>query len=156
MRENHLWNRAQSLSIQTGPDIVGGFDVGFDDRIPEETRDALMDFIYWVEDHFAMPVTLWVDFTYNHYLMDRQGKRVGYRFYWAEFKTFPVFDDFDDLPVIELPVRTERSSIEAILRSFAEAISLYYAWLTNTLTEDYLPEESTVEAVLQAYLRNDI
>jgi hypothetical protein len=58
MRENHLWNRAKSLQIETSADIVGGFDVGFDKNIPEETKDALMRFVYWVEDHFSMPVTL--------------------------------------------------------------------------------------------------
>ena len=48
MHENHLWERAKSLSIQTSPEIVGGFDVGFDERIPEQTKDKLMDFVYWV------------------------------------------------------------------------------------------------------------
>lgn len=152
MREDHLWNRAKNLQIQTGPDIAGSFNVGFDCEIPEETKDALMRFVYWVEDNFYLPVTLWVDFKYNHYLIDRNKKRVGFRFYWADFTSYPVFDNADDIPVIELPVRTERWTIEEILTSFIEAISLYYAWLTNTMTDDTESDEGEVEEVLQAYL----
>ena len=154
MKDNHLWKRAKEVKIQTSSDIVGDFDVGFDDRIPEETKDALMHFAYWVEYNFYLPVTLWVDFKYNHYLIDRNGNRVGYRFYWADFTAYPVFDNPDDIPVIELPVRTDYWTIEEILTSFIEAITQYYAWLTNTITDDTKPDESEVEDVLQAYLRD--
>ena len=155
MRDNHLWNRAKQVQIQTSPDLAGNFDIGFDDKIPEETKDALMNFVCWVEDHFYLPVTLWVDFKYNHYLIDRTGKRVGYRFYWADFATYPVFDNVDDIPVIELPVRTEYWTIEEILTSFIEAITQYFAWLTNTITDKSEPDEREVEEVLQAYLGDD-
>ena len=151
MNENHLWNRAKQVQIQTSAEIVGGFDIGFDSKIPEETKDALMKFVYWVEDHFSMPVTLWVDFKYNHYLVTRTGKRVGYKFYWADFTNYPIFENPDDIPVIELPVRTERWKMEEILASFIEAISRYYAWM---LQENATPEEDEVEQVLQAYLNH--
>lgn len=153
MRENHLWNRANHIHIDTSPDITGGFDIGFDNMIPETTKDALMQFVYWVEDHFRLPVTLWVDFKYNHYLIDRNGNRVGYRFYWAEFDPYPVFNNPYNLPVIELPVRTEHWTMDEILMSFIEAITLYYAWLTGSITDDTEPNENEAEEVLQAYLR---
>ena len=147
MRENHLWNRAKAVQIQTTPDIVGNFDIGFDSKIPDETKDALMRFVYWVEDDFHLPVTLWVDFKYNHYLIDADGKRVGYKFYWVDFN--PVFENPDDIPVIELPVRTEHWTMEEILASFIEAISQYFMWLTNgPITE---PNQDEIEEVLQAY-----
>lgn len=154
MRENHLWNRVKDVNIRTSPDIVGNFDIGFDRKIPEETKDALMRFVYWVEDHFYLPVTLWVDFKYNHYLIDRNGKRVGYRFCWADFTSYPEFNNPDDIPVIELPVRLENWTIEEILTSFIEAITQYFAWLTNTITDDTKPDEGEVEEVLQAYLND--
>ena len=147
MRENHLWNRAKSVKIRTGPEIVGNFDVGFDGKIPEATKDALMDFVYWVEDNFSLPVTLWVDFKYNHYLIDADGKRVGYKFYWVDFN--PVFENPDDIPVIELPVRTEHWTMEEILASFIEAISQYFMWLTNTPVTE--PNQDEIEEVLQLY-----
>lgn len=154
MRENHLWNRAKDVQIQTGSEIAGGFDIGFDPKIPEETKDALMHFVYWVEDRFSLPVTLWVDFKYNHYLLNAGGKRVGYRFYWADFASYPVFENPDDIPVIELPVRLERYTMEQVLTSFIEAISAYYAWLTNSLTDGTAPDDGEVEEVLRAYLQD--
>lgn len=154
MREAHLWNRAKTVEIRTSSDIVGNFDIGFDHKILDETKDELMRFVYWVEDHFSLPITLWVDFKYNHYLIDRNGKRVGYRFYWADFAAYPVFDNPDDIPVIELPVRTEHWSLEEILTSFIEAISQYFSWLMNDFTEDTQPDPDAVEEVLQAYLHD--
>ncbi len=152
MKENHLWNRAKEVHIQTSSEIAGNFDIGFDNHIPEETKDALMKFVYWVEDNFYLPVTLWVDFKYNHYLIDQNGKRVGYRFYWADFKSYPVFDNPDDIPVIELPVRTDHWTMEEILSSFIEAITQYFAWLTNTMADHTKPDVQEIEDVLQAYL----
>ena len=63
-----------------------------------------------------------------------------------------VFENPDDIPVIELAVRTERQTMEEILTSFIEAISQYYAWLNR----DASPiDADDVEQVLQAYLQND-
>lgn len=157
MTENHLWNRAKTLEIQTGPEIVGGFSLGFDKRIPEETRAELTRFTYWVEDHFSVPVTLWVDFKYNHYLIARTGKRAGYRFWWADWDNYPVMEKEADIPVIELAVRTEHSDLKAVLRSFAEAISLYDVWLSGGDPGNYVPNPEETDAVLKAYgiLRKD-
>ena len=150
MRENHLWNRAKDVKIQTTPDIVGNFSIGFDSKIPEETKDALMHLVYWVEDNFNLPITLWVDFKYRHYLI-RDGKRVGYKFYWADFKSYPVFDNPDDIPVIELPVRTGHRTNEEILKSFIKGITQYYMWLMGLEITD--ANEDEVDEVLQAYLQ---
>ena len=155
MRENHLWEKAKEVKIQTSPDIVGNFSIGFDNRIPEETKDALIKFVYWVEDHYNLPVTLWVDFMYNHYLLTRDKKRVGYRFYWADFENYPVFQKEEDIPVIELPVRTEHWSIEEILSSFIAAISCYFVWLTHSSMEEFTPDADEVEEILQAYLHEN-
>jgi hypothetical protein len=95
-----------------------------------------------------------VDFKYNHYLLSRKGERVGYRFYWADFKSFPRFDNEADIPVIELPVRMEHWTMEEILLSFICGISQYYAWLTNTITDTYEPDEAEAEEVLEAYLQH--
>ena len=152
MKENHLWNRAKKVNIQTSAEIVGNFDIGFDSNISEETKDILMRFVYWVENNFHLPVTLWVDFKYNHYLIDRNGKRVGYKFYWADFASYPVFNNPDDIPVIELPVRTEHWTHAEIMTSFIEAISQYFLWLTNSVTNNLELFDSDTEDVLQEYL----
>ena len=148
MRKNHLWNRAKDVKIQTTPDIVGNFSIGFDSKISEETKDVLMRFVYWVEDNFNLPITLWVDFKYNHYLMSPAGKRVGHRFYWAEFKTFPRFENEADLPVIELAVRTERRSVEEMLLDFIRGICQYFSWLQGS---EPTVNEAEAREVLEAY-----
>ena len=149
------WENAKTLPIQTGPEIVGGFDVGFDEKIPEETKDALMKFVYWVEDNYPVPVTLWVDFKYNHYLMTRDKKQAGYLFYWADFDNYPIFEKEEDIPVIELPVRTERWTIKEILGSFVEAITGYYVWLANAQDDGFVPEEELTKEILQKYLEEN-
>lgn len=154
MSANNLWENARNLHIQTGKDIVGGFDIGFDDAVPEETRDALIRFVYWVEDNYHMPVTLWVDFKYRHYLMTQDKRRVGYKFYWAEFNTYPVFENADDIPVIELAVRTENWTMEEILLSFVQGITDYYAWLSNMMVDGFIPDNDLVEEILQSYLHS--
>lgn len=154
MNENHLWNRAKRVSIQTSPDIKGNFDVGFDGEIPEETKAELLRFVAWVESRFNLPVTLWVDFEYKHYLLNRNGKRVGYLFYWADFSTYPVFENEEDIPSIRLPVRTERYTMEEILTSFIEAITRYFAWICNVIHENDILDEDEVEEILQCYLQS--
>ena len=151
MRDSNLWLRAKDAHIQTSEEIGSGFDIGFDDRIPQETQDELRKFVKWVERNFYMPIPLWVDFEYKHYLRRKDGKRVGYLFSWADFSDYPVFSNKEDIPEIRLPVRTEYSTMNEILGSFAEAITDYFAWICNEISEGYEANEEDVEEALQAY-----
>ena len=153
MNKNNVWLKAQTLELQVSENILPEFDIGFDKRIPKDVEEKLRYFVKWVESNYRIPVTLWVDFEYKHYLISRDGKRVGYLFYWEDFTTYPVFNNKDDIPQIRLPVRTERSTIEEILTSFIEALTDYYAWLCNELSEGYIINENVVEEILQAYLQ---
>ena len=153
MNKTSVWLKAQTLELQVSENILPEFDIGFDKRIPKDVEEKLRDFVKWVESNYRIPVTLWVDFEYKHYLISRDGKRVGYLFYWEDFTTYPVFNNKDDIPQIRLPVRTERSTIEEILTSFIEALTDYYAWLCNELSEGYIINENVVEEILQAYLQ---
>ncbi len=151
MTTSNLWEASKLLWIRTGSEIVGGFDVGFDGGIAEQTKDVLMDFIYWVEDHYSLPVTLWVDFKCRHYLLDGNKKRVAYKFYWVDFETYPNFENFDDIPVIELAVRTEKQTTDEILLSFIGAISHYFAWLSKLDMCSFKPDEDLVYTIFRAY-----
>ena len=153
VNKNNVWLKAQTLELQVSENILPEFDIGFDKRIPKDVEEKLRDFVKWVESNYRIPVTLWVDFEYKHYLISRDGKRVGYLFYWEDFTTYPVFNNKDDIPQIRLPVRTERSTIEEILTSFIEALTDYYAWLCNELSEGYIINENDVEEIVQAYLQ---
>ncbi len=152
--ENSVWVKAQTLKLKVSDDILPGFDIGFDKRISKDVEKELRSFVNWIESNYHIPITLWVDFEYNHYLISRNGKRVGYLFYWADFPAYPAFDNKEDIPQIRLPVRTEYSTIEEILTSFIEAITDYYAWLCNEIYEGYTQNENDVEEILQAYLRS--
>ena len=154
MKQNSVWSKAQTLQLQVSGEIAPGFDIGFDKRIPKDVQEELRAFVEWMESNYSFPITLWVDFEYNHYLISRDGRRMGYLFYWADFEEYPVFDNKEDIPQIRLPVRTEHSAIEEILTSFIEAISNYYAWLCNESMEDYQFDEDEVEEILQAYLKS--
>lgn len=155
MDAGHLWNRAKQVKIQTGPDIVGDFNIGFDDEIPEDVREELRSFVRWVERNFNIPVTLWVDFEYKHFLRKRDGTQAGYLIHWADFHTYPVFDDIEDIPEIRLPVRLEHWTLDEVLFSFVQAISWYFKWILNEMdTEDGLDDQE-LEEVLSLYLNRE-
>ena len=147
----NLWENAKLLSVETGKAIVGGFDVGFERNVTDDVKDALMDFVYWAEDHYAMPVTLWVDFRYCHYLIGSNKKRTGYRFYWIDYDTLSSFENFDDIPVIELAVRCEKQSTEDVLKAFVEAVTHYFAWLSGMNMHTFKPDRALTEEILQTY-----
>ena len=152
VNQNSVWLEAQNIKLQVSEDILPEFDIGFDKRISKEVEEELCTFVKWIENNYHIPITLWVDFEYKHYLIRRDGKRVGYLFYWADFSSYPVFDNKNNIPQIKLPVRTEYSSIEEILTSFIEAITDYYAWICNEIG-NYEQDEKDVEEILQAYMR---
>ena len=152
MNENSVWKKAQIVELDISKNIVPGFDIGFDKRISDDIEKEMRSFVKWMEDNYRIPITLWVDFEYSHYLIRRDGKRVGYLFYWADFSSYSVFENKNDIPQIRLPVRTEYSSIKEILTSFIEAITDYYAWICNEI-EIYEQNENDVEEILQAYLQ---
>lgn len=152
MTESSVWKKAQTLELQVAESILPEFNIGFDKRIPIEVEQELRSFVTWLESNYRIPITLRVDFENNHYLISQSGKRVGYLFYWADFSSYPTFNNREDIPQIRLPVRTEHSTIEEILTSFIEAITDYYAWLCNEIYDGYTPNEDEVEEILQAYL----
>lgn len=153
MTNTNLWDAAKELPICAGAEITGGFSVGFDTQIPEAQRDKLMEFVYWVEDNFAMPITLWVDFKCRKYLIDQAGKRSGYRFWWAPFRDYPNFDNPDDIPVIELAVDRP---MEEILPAFIVAISRYFAWLSQGKCDDFVADTPFVDSIIQRYIQDHL
>ena len=154
MHKENIWYLAKNAQLNVSPDIPNNFSIGFDGCISGDTRKMLTDFVMWAEANFNIPICLWVDFKYNHYLMTRKRKRAGYLFYWSYFTDYPNFNNIDDIPFIKLPVRTEYWTHEEILTSFIEAITCYFAWITNTYTENYSPPKDTVEEILQEYLHS--
>lgn len=154
MDNNHLWNKAKNVKIEKTEEIKQGFNIGIDEKIAEETKTELRNFIFWVEENFNIPITLWVDFEYKHYLKKRNGERAGFLFYWSDFSIYPVFNNKNEIPEIRLPVRTEKSTIDEILCSFIEAISCYFAWILNIINDDFSVNDEDVDEVLKEYKRS--
>ena len=152
MKSQNVWDKAQSVKLNVAENISPLFNIYFDKKIPQDIKNELISFVNWVENNYSIPITLWVDFEYKHYLIGRDGKRVGYLFYWSDFSDYPNFDNENDIPYIRLPVRTEQWSIEEIISSFIEAIFDYYAWICNEIHEDYAINNADVEELLQKYL----
>ncbi len=125
-----------------------GFDIGFDEQIPDNVKNELRSFVNWFEGNYEMPIILWVDFEYRHYLISSRKERVGYVFYWD--------DDRTKMPVLRLPVRTEKSTMEEILTSFVEGLGDYYAWIRGEISEEYEVNEQWVEEVVEAYFRERV
>ena len=95
---NSVWEKVRNIKLQVSGNILPEFNIGFDKRIPKDVEQEMRSFVNWVESNFPISITLWVDFEYNHYLIRRDGKRVGYLFYWADFSNYPMFDNKDDIP----------------------------------------------------------
>lgn len=154
MTKNSVWKKGQKLQLQISDNILPELNIGFDKQIPNDVENQLRSFVSWLEQNYRFPITLWIDFEYKHYLIDRSGRRVGYLFYWSDFSDYPYFNNIDDIPQIRLPVRTEHSTIEEILTSFIEAITDYYAWICNAMCDEYVADADDVEEVLRAYLNS--
>ena len=152
MNKNSVWIKSQTVKLKVSENILPEFNIGFDKRIPKDIEEELRSFVSWIDVNYRIPITLLVDLEYNHYLISRKNKRVGYLFYWSDFSSYPTFSNSEDIPQIRLPARTERSTIEEILTSFIEAITDYYAWICNDIYEGYTPNEDDVEEILQSYL----
>ena len=58
MKATHLWENAQNVKIEKPDEINTGFNIGFDEKIPEETKTELRNFVSWIEENFNIPITI--------------------------------------------------------------------------------------------------
>lgn len=109
-----------------------------------------MDFI---ESEYSLKTPLHIAFFNKDHLIDRTGKKVGYIFYWPDFKNYPNIYSENELSSIELPVSKNKWSVDEILTSFIEALSMYYAWFLNIMHDNYEVDNSLVDSILKEYRR---
>ena len=69
MTANSVWKKAQTVELQVSENILPEFNIGFDKRITKEVEQELRSFVNWFESNYRIPITLWVDFEYKHYLI---------------------------------------------------------------------------------------
>lgn len=109
-----------------------------------------MDFI---ELEYSLKTPLNIEFFNKYYLIDQTGKKVGYIFYWPDFKKYLSIYSEDELPHIELPVSKSKWSVDEILTSFIEALSMYFAWCLNIMHDNYEVDNSLVDSIFKEYRR---
>ncbi len=149
-----MWDKAQHIRIKTDKKIIGNFDIGFDDEIPEKFRNRIRNVITWLENNYNFPITIWVDFEYKKYLISKEKKRVGYLFHWLNFDNYPNFTDNDEIPDIQMAVKDweEDTDFEGILVSFFTAITYYFSWLLNEDVFSYKANDDEVDYLVGKYL----
>ena len=121
--------------------------------IDREVKQNILNFMDFIESEYSLKTPLNIDFFDKDYLVDRTGKKVGYIFYWLDLKKYPNIYSEDEFPSIELPVSKNKWSVDEILTSFIEALSMYYAWCLNIMHDNYEVDDSLVDSILKEYRR---
>ena len=151
IRPGNLWALVKNRDWPVVPGVRREIDFGFDREIGEEYRERFRDFIAWAEAHFVFPVTLWIDFRYRHYLVNREHRRMGYIIYFKPDVRPEMLTDEDDMPVADVPVRREHWLFDEILYSLIECITEYYLWLLNLQAESVNDHADDVLEILNLY-----
>ena len=151
IRPGNLWALVKNRDWPVVPGVRREIDFGFDREIGEEYRERFRDFIAWAEAHFVFPVTLWIDFRYRHYLVNREHRRMGYIIYFKPDVRPEMLTDEDDMPVADVPVRREHWLFDEILYSLIECITEYYLWLLDRQAESVNDHADDVLEILSLY-----
>ena len=151
IRPGNLWALVKNRDWPVVPGVRREIDFGFDREIGEEYRERFRDFIAWAEAHFVFPVTLWIDFRYRHYLVNREHRRMGYIIYFKPDVRPEMLTDEDDMPVADVPVRREHWLFDEILYSLIECITEYYLWLLDRQAESVNDHADDVLEILNLY-----
>lgn len=158
IRPENVWQQVKMKDWPVHPGIRREIDFGFDREIPEDDRERFRTFVVWAEEHFVFPVTLWIDFKYRHYLLNRSKQRMGYLLYTSRDADPQNVTDMDDIPVAEIPVRREKWRFEEIMYSLIECITDYDLWLLGRRDDDvndYAEDTQEILDLYQAYLGED-
>lgn len=151
IRPGNLWALVKNRDWPVVPGVRREIDFGFDREIGEEYRERFRDFIAWTEAHFVFPVTLWIDFRYRHYLVNREHRRMGYIIYFKPDACPEMLTDEDDMPVADIPVRREHWLFDEILYSLIECITEYDLWLLDRQAESVNDHADDVLEILNLY-----
>ena len=149
----NIWKEAKKAHLNIAFECSYKFIVETNGDIDREVKRNLLNFMDFIESEYSLKTPLHIVFFNKDHLIDRTGKKVGYIFYWPDFKNYPNIYSKDELPSIELPVSKNKWSVDEILTSFIEALSMYYAWCLNIMHDNYEVDNSLVDAILKEYRR---
>ena len=147
----NIWKEAKTVNLNIVFECEYNFIVENKGDIDKEVKQNLLNFMTFIEEEYSLKTPLNIEYINKDYLLDRTGKKVGYIFYWSDFKNYPNIYSEDELPNIELPVSKGKWSVDEILTSFIEALSMYYAWCLNIMHDNYEIDKSLVDVILKEY-----
>ena len=146
-----IWNQVKNKQIlNCNLKMKNQFITYFDKKINEELKTKLLNFITWIENSYGLQCPVYIDFEYKNHLYTRERKRVGYLFYWDDFKDYPNITNNEELPVIILPVKNDYWTFEEIIGSLFEALTEYYKWCLNIDMKEI--DNKEIDAILDEYL----
>ena len=149
----NVWKEAKKVNINITFDCVCEFEFELDENINKIVKKELANFMDFIESTYPLKTPIIVSFYNRDKLIDRNGKKVGFIFYWSDFKNYPNIYTEDDLPIIELPVNNDKWSMDEIITSFIEALTMYWAWCLNIMSDEYITDNSLVDSILMEYRR---
>ena len=149
----NIWKEVKKVHLNITFECSYKFIVETNGDIDREVKQNILNFMDFIESEYSLKTPLNIEFFDKDYLVDRTGKKVGYIFYWPDFKKYPNIYSEDELPSIELPVSKNKWSVDEILTSLIEALSMYYAWCLNIMHDNYEVDDSLVDSILKEYRR---
>ena len=148
----NIWNQIKNKKIlNCNLELNNEFITYFDKKINGELKNKLINFVTWIEKVYGLQCPVYIDFEYKNYLYTKERKRVGYLFYWDDFKDYPNITGNDEIPIIVLPVKEDYWTFEEIIGSFVEALTDYYKWCLNIEMSSKYDEE--VDIVIDEYFK---
>lgn len=147
----NILEEAKQKEIKLGKECEVGFDVYYDDDIPDNTRMELDNFLNFFEEKYPLKTKFFIDFLNEDYVLGEDDTEQGYLFNWINFEKYPEFNDDENAPVLKVPAKLGTWEMVDILWSLVQGLVNYYAWVCNKLDTDYYLSDDEIEEILNEF-----
>lgn len=149
----NVWKESKDIIINNFTNLNNGFIYEFNNSIPNEMQKVLHNFMNWVQQNYNITTPLYVEFINADHLIYKDNQRVGYIFDWYDYDKYPNIYETDKIPLIKLQVKEGKWSKSSIIESFIEALTLYFYYIMNEITDELEIDYSVVDYILNEYKR---
>ena len=143
-----ILDQTKYVNIELGKECEVGFDVYYEDDVPDNTRMVLDNFLNFFEEKYPLKTKFFIDFTNEDSVTGEDGSEQGYLFNWTNFSNYPKFEDDEEAPILTVPVKLGNWEITDILWSLVQGLVHYYAWICNRLDTDYSLTDKEIENII--------
>ena len=147
----NILEEAKFKNIELGKECEVGFDVYYDEDIPDSTRMELDNFLNFFEEKYPLKTKFFIDFLNEDYVLGEDDTEQGYLFNWINFENYPKFDNDEDAPVLKVPAKLGEWEMVDILWSLVQGLTNYYAWVCDKLDTDYALSDDEIEELLNDF-----